>query len=254
MIQYNDIQINCAATKIHIDLTGGWKSALLLYMCAMDINENQTSKTSIVPSVVTRINRYNVESMNRPDAVEIVKRQLEWIKNIFPTVKIDPMISIPADFWWIPDNLDENMSIDVSEKALLRYVYELCTNTKIFPVLKFIDGLPKIKNFNAYCRESTRVEYITHVNTIPQKKYQYGNVLNNSTVSLCDGNVIATQPFSETTKSNLVSIAKNLHIFDELMDVSYTCEQNTVEYKDLCGICFNCLQMKRALDNYDQNA
>lgn len=252
MIQYNDISIDCNSTKIHIDLTGGWKSALLLYMCAKDIIENQPNDTSIAPCVITRINRYNHEDMHRPDAVAIVEKQLAWIKNTFPAIKIDPILSIPADFWWLVTLKNITTSIDVSEKALLRHVYKLCTDDlDCNKTIEVISNRSIIKSFNAFCIDSSRIAFNEHILTIEQKKYQYGTVLNSNTVSLCNGDVIAVQPFKDTTKSRLVRIATELGILKDLNNVSYTCEQSTNEIIEACGQCFNCKQMKRAITDND---
>ena len=246
MIQFNDISIDCAATKIHIDLTGGWKSALLLYMCAKDIHENQTNKTSIVPCVIKRINRYNLEDMYRPDANIIVKKQIDWINSVFPDVTIEPIISIDADFWWLPMIVTKIMSVDVSEKALLRHVYELCTNNLLYPAQELIPNVPMIKSFNAYCSDDHNIKTLLYIR---KKQYEKGIEVDNNTISLCNGDVIALQPFADTTKTNLVGIAKSLNIFDSLLEVTYTCEQSTTGYTDPCGVCFNCNQMKRAIEN-----
>ena len=111
---FNKISIDCNATKIHIDLTGGWKSALLLYLCAKDINDNQTDKTSIVPCVVNRTNRYNVEHMNRPMAIDIVKNQLLWIKEVFPRTAPDNKIRLTALFEDDKNSNVPRVNIDVS--------------------------------------------------------------------------------------------------------------------------------------------
>jgi hypothetical protein len=250
MIVYNDIVVDCTATKIHIDLTGGWKSALLLYMCAKDINDNQTSKTSIVPCVIKRINRYNVENMYRPDAIIMVEKQLAWIKHIFPNVKIESIISIDADFWWLPIITAQLMSVDISEKALLRHVYEMCVNSAMFDkLLEFVEDVPMVKSFNAYCKDPDIAASVRKTPYVEKKKYDKGVSIDNNTISLCDGAVIAVQPFADTTKTNLIAIAKELNILDSLAKVTYTCEQSTADYTDPCGVCFNCKQMKRAIEN-----
>lgn len=254
---FNKISIDCNATKIHIDLTGGWKSALLLYLCAKDINDNQTDKTSIVPCVVNRTNRYNVEHMNRPMAIDIVKNQLLWIKEVFPSVQFDALLSIDADFWWMPPVVARMVSVDISEKVLLRHVYETCTNDKLFKIPNLIENSPIIKSFNAYCKDHDLVYDDEKNQYVNERIYEHGVVINSESgkaISLCDGNVIALQPFANTTKTNLIAIAKDLNILEDLDRISYTCEQSTKELVEPCGVCFNCKQMKRAIENNDQSA
>lgn len=249
MIKFDDILIDCNANKIHIDLTGGWKSALLLYMCAKDINENQPNKASIMPCVVTRINRYNIKSMNRPNAIEIVEQQLSWVKRIFPTIAIDSVLSIPADFWWLPTRKTSITSIDVSERVLLRHTYKMVMDqtapNQDHEISDVVTNLPIIKSFNAFCKDSSRIVYDTQILEIEQKTYPHEIVLDNNTVSLCKGEIISTQPFRDTTKSKLITIAKELNIFEDLNSVSYTCEQSTKEIVEACGQCYNCDQMKK---------
>lgn len=250
MIQYNDISIDCAATKIHIDLTGGWKSALLFYLCADDIHKNQSSKTAIVPAVVRRINRYNVEGMHRPDAVPVVEQQIQWINDTFPDVVIDPLLQIDADFWWLcAKKTDPRLSIDISEKVLLRHTYEMCTYDRLFQVPEVIPDVPLILNYNAYCCDSDIVSLNQKNPYRRDKIFYYGKQLGQNTVSLCEGSVLSIRPFADTTKANLVEIAQQLNILEQLNKVSYTCEQSTTQPADPCGSCFNCLQMKKALPN-----
>jgi hypothetical protein len=246
--------IDCAATKVHIDLTGGWKSALLFYLCAKEISDSGAEGTSIVPCVTKRINRYNVEGMNRPDAITIVTQQIEWIKDKFPNVTIDPLLSIDVDFWWISITSINRRPVDLSEKVLLRHTYELCTNKKLYPAIDVLPDIPIIKSYNAYCEDLDITDNDEKNPYYRKRRFDHGETTNTvygDSVSLCNGDVIAFQPFAKSTKTNLVGIAKSLNIINDLNTVTYTCEQDTSEPLDDCEQCFNCLQMKRATANND---
>jgi len=126
----------------------------------------------------------------------------------------------------------------------------MCVNSAMFDkLLEFVEDVPMVKSFNAYCKDPDIAASVRKTPYVEKKKYDKGVSIDNNTISLCDGAVIAVQPFADTTKTNLIAIAKELNILDSLAKVTYTCEQSTADYTDPCGVCFNCKQMKRAIEN-----
>ena len=233
------IQFDTDATYLTVDCTGGFKSSLLLYLAAKDISEHGYP-TIIIPLVTNRINGSGDSRWDRQVAQPAVLEQVAYIKGKFPNVEIREPLVINANFYWIRVLRDYNM-IDVSEKALVRHVYDFVTHRFLFDEGAAREGVPGVISLNAQCT------------TLPEHAapYDFEKVFHNSTVdaigqgvrhTLEQGNVIVWQPFFNLNKQEIVNIANTLNIKDELKLLTQNCESLDVS----CGVCYKCKENKWA--------
>lgn len=228
------------ATYLTVDCTGGFKSALLLYLSAKRISECGYD-TIIIPLVTNRINGSGDPRWDRPLAEESVRSVVTYIRSVFPRIEIrDPEI-INANFYWISVpvyNRDYNM-IDVSEKTLLRHVYDFVINPFCYDEPDARKGVPSVISLNAQCRTYTSEH---------KPPYTVDKLFDNSIHlergsgirhSVKGGAVIVWQPFFNLNKVQLVDIANNLNIKDELKLLTQNCE-SSLKDGETCGVCYKC--------------
>lgn len=227
------------ATYLTVDCTGGFKSALLLYLGAKDIFEGGYS-TPIIPLVTNRINGSSESRWDRPRAEESVRLVVSYINRVFPTVEIRDPLVINANFWWlsVPVVRDYNM-IDVSEKTLLRHAYNFVLNGFLYDEPDPRPGVPGVINLNAQCRTTLpehRAPYVV------DKLFETGihdEIGSGIRHTLESGAVIVWQPFFKLNKQQIVDIANELDIVDELKLLTQNCESSSPLTKP-CGVCYKC--------------
>lgn len=237
-----NIIIDTDADFVSVDLTGGWKSTLLLYMIAQDIVASG-SNARIIPCITVRINCVNEPDYFRPNAIDIVEKQITWIKHVFPTVIFHDTISMKVDFWWI--NIEAGkLSLDVSEKTMFRHAYHLAYEWPRVELGTFI------KAYNAYTSDKDITNFTSmqnpHTRDKPYEHSVWKEMGAGAVAEFFNKTAYSIRPFSNVTKTDLAQIAKELNILDKLDEVSYTCEQSTREIKEPCGECFNCEQLAKA--------
>ena len=248
-----NIYLNCNSNFVTIDLTGGFKSGLLLYLIAKDISDKNID-TVIVPCVTRRINTVKETEYERPDSTIIVSKVIDYVKNKFPSVKFYNSIVANVDFWWYTNSYNKDRNIyNVTEKSLLNTCFNFANKPSFFEELnpnervKLKDGIPKIINYNAYVsiRNVETPEYLKytrkHYNKAVEKSIPNGKMF-----EFYNGEALSILPFYNISKIELVKIAKDLNILTDLESITYTCEQSTIDITSPCGECFNCIELDKA--------
>lgn len=251
-----DIYLNCDSTFVTVDLTGGFKSGLLLYLIAKEINDKGLDAI-IVPCVTRRINTVNEQECDRPDSTIITSRIIDHIKSKFPSVKFYNSIVANVDFWWYTNSYNKDRNIyNVTEKSLLNTCFNFATKPNFFEELNpgqrviVRNDVPKVINYNAYVTNRTvePPEYLKHT----QKHYPNAveiSIPNGKMFEFYSGEAMSILPFYNIGKTELVKLAKDLNILDDLETITYTCEQSTVDITPSCGKCFNCIELEQAKES-----
>lgn len=228
------------ATYLTVDCTGGFKSALLLYLTTKDIFERKLN-TIIIPLITNRINGSGDSRWDRLGAEESVRSVVSYIRSVFASVEIrDPKI-INANFYWLSVSIKKrnyNM-IDISEKALVRHVYDYVLNGSEYSEPEPRKGVPSVISLNAQCR----TEIDEH-----EPPYTVDKIFENSRIdefesgirhTLESGAVIVWQPFFNLNKRQIVNESLRLNIRDELKFRTQNCESPS--YTSVtCGECYKC--------------
>jgi len=224
------------ATRVSVDLTGGFKSTLLLYLVAEHMH-NAGMPGKIRPHVTQRINSGAREAgKDRPNPVPIVNRAIEWCKQEFK-VEFDHMHVMPVDFWFV-HIISGRQTLELAEKAMLRHLYDCLKDTLYDDWWEegnpSIPNIPAIRHYNA----CTNVEHEDYYEC--KKSYPVKSKINNKEYSFFDGDVKSFLPFYSMTKSEVMQIAKDKGILEQVIENSYSCEQNTTIELPPCGECTVC--------------
>lgn len=253
---YKNVYINYAADAVSISLSGGFDSAVMLYLIAKTLHDTN-STAEIQPYTTRRSNPTLYSEYDRADAYVYANKVVDYIKEKFPSVKINNLIKRDADYWWVTSEVNganvgsytETMiqisrfltwdffkkHKDLESEQLLHIEY--IGTTKNPPPSEVTQSDEKHRDFDAPGAISKKSATVIEFDT--QKPYQ-----------------VYYQPFRNADKRVTVWLADSFGILDDLLLITKTCEGGPIETENFtkeCMECWWCLEKKWALENYKQD-
>ena len=248
---YGDVLINYTTKNIGIRLSGGFDSAVMLYMIAYTLNETK-STAQIYPMTICRQNPSEYPKYDRVNAYLYADTVADYVRKSFPNVIIHPSIKEDANYWWAADCIDgKNISSYTNaQKNLVRYnKWKLAQSNKENADLVYIDYTGTTKN-----PIGTEVPPSEE----SHRDYNRNNIICKESVTTLiqdSGNnyVAYVEPFRNADKRITMWLADNFSILQDLLKITKSCEGGPVEtnvFTKDCGECWWCLERNWALKNY----
>jgi hypothetical protein len=254
---YGDIHICNDSKAVGIFLSGGLDSAILLYLIAKTLSENN-SEAIIQPFTVNRTNPSEFRKFDRVDLYPYANGIVSYVRSKFPNANIADPLTRDADYWWI-DKIINGRSIGP--------VYEAAFTIARFLRWKFTNS-DAIEQYKPNIGDLLYVEYCG-VTKNPSKEVlpqcpeiyrddKHPNELASGSATVFFPNVdnpfyIYLEPFRNSDKRITMWIANNLGILTDLLPITRTCEggpARTENFTKECMECWWCLEKYWTLENY----
>jgi hypothetical protein len=251
---YKAVHINVAAPVITVRTSGGFDSAVVLYLVAKGCAEHNTNAI-IQPITVVRTNDVNYQSWHRVDNLPIVDGIIDWVRSQFPTVTIRDKLWENAHHWWN----NNNISYLKAQRRLVRDVAASLESVELGP-----DYMAKLIDYNGITKNPP-VPMSDGSGGVPNRNIDsHMPAINegSATVMFMNGDFaldIQTQrtithiePFRNADKRITIHLATELGIFDTLNDITRSCEggrEETDGWTKTCDICWWCLEKDWAIQH-----
>jgi len=253
---YKNVHINVAAPVITVRCSGGFDSALLLYLVAKACNKHNNTAT-IQPITVIRTNDENYERYSRVDNVSIVNSIVGWVKTQFPDLNINDTVSMDTPHWW--ENGCEQYALN-QLKLAMSFAPEDATRDEDHARLHDLSILDdkyetELFDFNGITKNPP-VVFNGHEfrETIRDNDHETPPMLPDS-ASVCINQGMLKAQFQEsfrnTDKRVTIYLSKQLGIFDTLNEITRSCEGNreaTDGWTKTCDTCWWCLEKEWAIN------
>lgn len=252
---YGEIYINHNSKNVGLALSGGYDSAITLYLIAKTLTDKNSLETVVQPFTVIKRNPSDFRNYDRPDMFEYAKTVISYVKNKFPKVQINDCITQEAPYWWIAGNggvNDDSYSGAVSNlERFIKWNSISKDTTKSGhdgSVLVMYDGVtmnptdPSIPASDQKHRDVKADYSATGTST--------------TTISVEANNKIANySPFRNFDKRASIWIGKELGVLDDLLSITRSCEGNserTDGFTKPCNECWWCLEREWAVKSVMQ--
>jgi hypothetical protein len=250
---YGNIHINKNSWYYAIKLSGGFDSAVMLYLIAKTISTyNKNAK--ILTMTVRRANSTNFSEFDRVNSFEYADKIIRWIKEEFPDIIIEESAKIDADFWWIGEYKDG--------KKISSYLQnqELLNNYFVWKYYK--PAFKKKESFHLdtiFYASFTGTTKNPNTPDIPESLESHRNskldpIFDSSlTVSHVIHNMEISEPFRNGDKRVTFWLADQLNILDKVLEITRSCEgdrESTDNWTKDCKTCWWCLEREWAQKNY----
>lgn len=250
---YGDIHISKKPLHYAVRLSGGFDSAVMLYLIAKTMaTYNKNSK--ILTATVRRTNPSTFPEFDRVDTAIYAEKVTSWIKEEFPDIIIEETVKTDADFWWIGEYKDGKMisSYLYSQNLLERYF-----QWKYYiPAFEMKDQYPSDTVFYASYIGTT---LNPDTNDIPKSDESHRDLKvnpvfdNSSSVSYIGDNKEFSEPFRNVDKRAVFWLADQFNILDKLLEITRSCEgdrESTDNWTKECKKCWWCLERDWAHKNF----
>ncbi len=253
---YGDVYINNSARTFGLRVSGGFDSALMLYMLAKSLAENNSSST-IFPMTTKKWNTTDFDFFDAADSFVYADAVIDWVRSKFPTVDIRDSLKRGAEFWWIPNfvNGQDRSSYLNTQNMLSSYIN--WTNVTHY-LEKNPDTLPGTMLYCEYT--GTTKNPPVHLTDFPRgpESHREQNkpnaiVKNSPTVLHLDTYFCEYEPFRNFDKRLTFWLADNLGILKDLLSITRSCEGNKYSTKNFtqeCNECWWCHERNWAYANY----
>lgn len=254
---YGNVLIHYAAKSIGVRVSGGFDSAVMLYLIAKTLSETN-STAQIYPFTVRRVNTTSDYSYNRVNSYTYADAVIEYVKKQYPNVVIHPAIKEDANYWWVADHINgRNLSsYTTAQQNLSRYNKWRLARQRIVNELR---------------PDDTDIMYIDYGGTtrnpaagiIPQSEESHRDALSKNLISgdsvttlvsdLTNQYVVYLEPFRNADKRITMWLANNHSILQDMLCMTKSCEggpHETHNFSKDCGVCWWCLEREWALENY----
>jgi hypothetical protein len=253
---YGDVYINYSAKSFGVRLSGGFDSALMLYLLAKSLSENN-SNAIVYPMTTKKWNTTDIESFDAADSYVYADRVIEWVRNKFSAVNINNSLKRGAEFWWIPNfvNGQDRSSYLNTQNMLSSYI-----NWQ--NVTKYLeDNLDTDPTTLLYCEYAgTTKNPSIHLTDFPRgpESHRESNKPNaiapkSPTVAYFTEYFCEYEPFRNTDKRLTFWLADNLGILEDLLLLTRSCEGNkysTNNFTQECNECWWCFERNWAHKNF----
>lgn len=249
---YGNVYINYEAANISVRVSGGFDSAVMLYIVAKAVYEN--SPTSIIrPVTIIKGNPTDMKQYDGFDCYEYADTIINWVRSRFPSLTIEDTVKDAANYWWI--TRDDNGRPDGS------YVY---TQNLIsdYMVWRYVDSDSQQNLDNLMYCEYVGTTKNPPAGSIPSSFEKHRDNHADNSVSKDSPTVIEyhkkhvyVEPFRNFDKRLTFWLADSQGILDTLLEITRSCEGNFEETDDFtkeCGTCWWCQERDWANKNYKE--
>jgi hypothetical protein len=251
---YGGVFINHSAQTTGIRLSGGFDSAVMLFLLAKSINDSN-SNSVIQPMTIRRSNPTDMPEYDRADSFFYSDQVVKYVKSKFPKVQILDTLKQNADYWWVPDfvNGQNRSSYLLTQNTLSSYVR--WKNVQYYK-------RHNIVNYDAllYC-EYVGTTMNPPVSEVPQSDESHRdipkkNALFSSATVVYENHQYSTyEPFRNADKRITFWLADHFQILEDLLKITRTCEggpEETHNFAIECDTCWWCLEKKWAVQNFER--
>jgi len=255
--KFGNVFFDLSEKHIILKFSGGFDSAILLYVLASEIHKNNLDIT-IHPITIKKIgNEKNLPKLDKFDPENNIKNLINFVKEQFPAVKISDPEFGTVDEWWLKGN--EKASV-YALNSLLKKVHKSLHVKHVFDysgVTKNPDIVIGEEFFNELDENGN--EIIVHRN--PEKhRDEIVNSFVENTVSVLikENSITRVEPFRNMDKRITISLAADYGILDFLLKNTRSCEGRrgrTNNFTTTCTEefrCWWCHEREWALNNYDK--
>jgi hypothetical protein len=252
---YGDVYILHNAKSLGLAISGGFDSAVLLYLLAKTINDTG-SNAEIYPFGARKTNPTEYRDYDRVDVYPYVDKVLEFVKSQFPNVKIHNQYRKDADFTWL--------SYYKNNRYLGSYTEVLNLLTRYMSW--YHSGPEAVKKFSPNYGDILYVDYggvTKNPKELPLSGEDYRADPSPNYISEGAATVVYTdsenpymvyfEPFRNADKRVTFYLAEQHNIRKKLLEITRSCEGdvfNTENFTKTCNICWWCLERDWAHKNF----
>jgi len=252
---YGDVYILHDAKSLGLALSGGFDSAVLLYLLAKTIKETG-SNAEIYPFGSRRTNPTEYREFDSVDVYPYADKIIDFVRKEFPSVKIHNPYRKDADFSWITYRGDRRNLGSYTEvlNLLTRY-------------MKWYHSGPKaIEKFTPPIGEILYVDYggvTKNTSALPQSEEGFRDDISPNAIVNGAATVIYTdeenpfmvyfESFRNADKRVTFYLAEQFGIRETLLGITRSCEGSrevTNNFVDECNECWWCLERDWANKNF----
>jgi hypothetical protein len=241
---YGDVYIPVYAPKISVLCSGGFDSALLLYMVAKTCHEFNPTATIMPLTVVRATDDTDSEHRRRVDNLPIVDNIINYVRGKFPNLDIqDKKYKLAYKYWE-----NGNKTYLEAQKNLIKENIDISLLDDLQEPYKYIqlnfNGVtknpPVPMNFTADMHQFRELHRDTNC-----KKHQSISEGSASTSHLAGQRLLVEfiEAFRNADKRITITLAKQLGIFWDLNNMTRSCEGNHLDtnyWTTTCGKCWWC--------------
>tara|TARA_B100001778_G_C18599736_1_gene636614 strand:- start:2685 stop:3455 length:771 start_codon:yes stop_codon:yes gene_type:complete len=243
---YGAVHIPIVSPIITVRTSGGWDSALLLYMVAKTCVEAKANAI-IQPITVVRTNEDEYPDWHRVDNLPIVDVIVDWVRSEFPTADVKDKIWKDAFKWWE----NGNISYTDAQRDLVREAAEAS------PPMHQSWHDCQLHDYNGVTKNPPVPMLIADKHQYRELKRDH-NDANSPAVAEDSCTVIhgphnlnrrMVEPFRNADKRVCMYLARQFGIFEKLNTISRSCEgdrESTNSWTKVCGICWWCQEREWA--------
>lgn len=242
-----------------ISLSGGFDSAVVLYMLAKTLNGQPDAV--IFPYTVRRTNPTNDPKWDRIDVIPYVDKIIDFVRSQFPDVEICNTEIMDAPYWWV-HQFENGRNIGSYSSALntLKNYYSWKYGSGI------LDYFPY--DTNVSLRELMLADYTGITSNPPDNELHsndeternsidtatiFSNSLSVKRTNLSYPWSIYYEPLRNYDKRLPVWLANSFGVLDNLMSVTRSCEGdvwNTENFTKECHECWWCKERQWAYNKF----
>ena len=263
MTPWGSVHFNNYAKNNGIRLSGGFDSAVVLYLLAKTLSESTTVAEPVIhPFTIIRGNPTEHEMYTRVDVKPYVDKIIDYVRQKFPNVHITDSHTEYANFWWV-HKFENGMNISSYSK-----MQEIVSN---YFRWEFGSGnLLRIKdnNYSAVPSNLLYCEYSGLTSNpppeeVPQSDEAHRDNIDNRTILPESLTVMHDdiefpwsfiyEPFRNADKRIPFWLAAKFDVLDDILSITRSCEGdiwNTKNFTVECNECWWCLERKWAYNNY----
>lgn len=249
--KFGNVALNLESKQVAIRISGGFDSAVLLYILANEISKHQVDVTINPVTVIKSNNRHN--SLDKFNPTSTVNNILSFVRLKFPKVKINPSKFKTC--------VDQNNETFLKTQNLL--IQEVLADYNLDVLINYngVTKNPPLIIGNEYIEEIDQNHNKILVHSNPEKKRDKTHPFGiKDTVSVCfrEDNVIHLEPFRNFDKRLTMSLADDHGILNYMLQNTRSCEgrrNNTNNFQTTCvgdHKCWWCYEREWALENYDK--
>ena len=260
---YGNVHFNNYARHNGIRLSGGFDSAVILYMLAKTLSESTTvEEPEIHPFTIIRGNPTTHEQYTRVDVKPYAENIIAWVRDKFPHVTIHDTHTEYANYWWV--HKFEN-GMNLSSYSMLQ---DIVSN-----YLKWELGSGNLERFGdekitatpqmlLYC-EYSGLTLNPPPGELPQSDETHRDdldsrtVIQNSLTAMHDHIEypwsFTYEPFRNADKRVPFWLADKFGVLEDILSITRSCEGdiwNTENFTKECNECWWCLERSWAHKNY----
>ena len=257
--KFGNAAIDTSAENLIIQLSGGFDSAVLLYMMAKTLTD-VTANGTIWPITVRKVgNKFNDPNLDKSNPYPTVEKIIDYVSKIFPLVNIKP-----TQTWDLHGCWDENagkMYVGAQDDAVFK-IYSIIED--ISPNSKPITYSGVTKNPNIVIGEeffdvTDDLGNITSVKRNPEHHRDFvvpSAIKNTATVVSNGKGRVHYAPFRNADKRVTIQFAAQFGILEDLLKIARSCEGRRVQTDNFTTTCIGpykcwwCYEREWALENY----